>query len=629
MVLENKNKSSVTGGVVVSSILTDARPFADVLAGNDGWRAAMRYRVQGFRGRIIFVVMLAVMTVGIIQTPSSWIFALIWAVSALLVELIEGRVHLRILKRRLLLTRRDKIAATLMTAGTGLTRGILFAYFFIDFHTGSRILAVILFFGMSVHYLRMFHGSCVLFAAIVGPGVAVLLAGCFASLWMVDGNILAAAVLVTATLIAFAQLIYGARAMYQQMQAVRRSRRRADEVAEEAAKAARAKSEFLAVISHELRTPMNSMLGSAELLRRTELEGEQTEHLSAVLNSGTMLMTLLNDLLDVSKIEAGALKTEIIPVNLRQLVERMHAMWHARASDQGLALQLDIADDVPAWVMADPMRLQQVLFNLLSNALKFTRMGEIRILVETGADASGGQTIELSVTDTGIGISKEVAARLFRPFAQADSSTARKYGGTGLGLSICKGIADALGGRIELESEPGAGARFTLSFPLVETEEVALESERYGDLEVSENVRVLVAEDHAANRRLIGALLRPLGFEIVMACDGREAIERFCNDSFDVIVMDMQMPEMDGVQATRAIRKMGHRGAAIPIVALTANATEDDRGRCIDAGMTDFLTKPLDPRALHATIIRAVAVSSGLLTKGGDDREPGSSAAAA
>ncbi len=614
---------------MVLGFLNGVRPLEDVLAGNDGWRAAMRYRVREFRGRIIFVVMLAVMTVGIMQTPFAWAFAAIWAGCALLVELIEGRVHLRILKSRLRLTLADKINATLMTAGTGMTRAIVFAYFFLEFHTGSRILAVILFFGMSVHYLRMFHGSSVLFAAIVGPGMLTLTVGCFASLWMVDGNIVAASVLVAATFIAFAQLVYGARAMYQHMQSVRRSRRRADEVAQEAAKAARAKSEFLAVISHELRTPMNSMLGSAELLRRTELEDEQAEHLSAVLNGGTMLMTLLNDLLDVSKIEAGALKTEIIPVNLRQLVERMRAMWHARASDQGLKLQLRISDDVPAWVMADPMRLQQVLFNLLSNALKFTRMGEILIIVETGSDESGAETIELSVSDTGIGISKEVAARLFRPFEQADSSTARKYGGTGLGLSICKGIADALGGRIELESEPGAGSTFTLSFPLVETEEVALETEQYGDLEVSEEVRVLVAEDHAANRRLIGALLRPLGFELVMACDGREAVERFCEESFDVIVMDMQMPEMDGVQATRAIRKMGSRGASIPIVALTANATEDDRRRCIDAGMTDFLTKPLDPRALHATIIRAVAVSSGLLAKdAGDEGAPSSAAAA-
>ncbi len=572
----------------------------------------MRYRIQGFAGRIIFVVALAVMTVGIIPTPMSWAFVFVWSIAALLVELIEGRVHLRILRRRLRLTRTDKISATVMTGAVGVTRAVLFSYMFLEFHTGSRILAVILFFGMSVHYLRMFHGSCALFAAMIGPAMLVLVAGCFASLWMLDGNVVAAAVLVTAVFLSFAQLMYGSRALHGNMRAVRQSKRHAQAVAERAAKATRAKSEFLAVISHELRTPMNAMLGSVELMRRTNLDEAQAEHLGAVQDAGTMLMTLLNDLLDVSKIEAGAMKIEIIPVNIRQLAERMHLMWHARASDQGLALKLAIDEDVPSWVMSDAMRLRQVLFNLLSNALKFTRRGEVCIRVSTGVDDTGGRTIVLSVSDTGMGIPEDVAVRLFRPFEQADSSTARRFGGTGLGLSICKGIAEALDGAISLKSEVDVGSTFTLVFPLVETEDAGREAESFGDLEVSDVVRILVAEDHAANRRLIGALLQPLGYDIVMACDGREAVEKFEAEPFDVILMDMQMPEMDGVQATRAIRSKGQRGAAIPIVALTANATEGDRMRCMEAGMNDFLTKPLDPRALHATIVRSVALSSGL-----------------
>ncbi len=593
---------------------TDAseRASADAVAANEGWRSVMAYRARGFAARAIFPVMLAVMLVGIVRSPHVGWFALIWCASALLIELIESRAQLALLSKRWWLSRSDRIEAFVLTMGTGVTRAILYAALFLEYHPGSRILAVILFFGMAVHYLRMFQGSILLYSAMIGPSIVVLTLCCFSSLWMVDGNLVAGTVLVTATLMAFAQLLYGSRMLHMNFSWARRSRKQAEVVAEQAAKAAKAKSEFLAVISHELRTPMNAMLGSAELLRRTELESEQAEHLGAVLDSGTMLMTLLNDLLDVSKIEAGALKTEIIPVNIRQLVERMHLMWHARASDQGLALQLDVADDVPSWVMTDPMRVQQVLFNLLSNALKFTRVGQIGIRLWVETDDEGRQMLRLAVSDTGVGIPADVARRLFRPFEQADSSTARKYGGTGLGLSICKGIADALDGEITLESQPDAGAKFTLSFELIEAEEPGRESENFGDLEVSDNVRVLVAEDHAANRRLIGALLRPLGFEIVMACDGNEAVEQFVTDDFDVIVMDMQMPEMDGVQATQAIRKMGAAGAAIPIVALTANATEEDRKRCMDAGMNEFLTKPLDPRALHATIVRAVALSAGL-----------------
>lgn len=573
----------------------------------------MSYRTRSFSERAVFVVMLAVMTAAITQSYQGAIVAGVWACCALLIEFMESRVHRRILKSRLWLTLRDKVFAATMTGAAGMTRAILFAYYFADFHTGSRLLALILFFAMSVHHLRLFHGSSILYSSLVGPSLIVLVVCCFLSLLELQANLLAAAVLATATALAFAQLIYAARTLYANQSAVRRSRRHAEEIAERADKAARAKSEFLAVISHELRTPMNAMLGSAELLRRTELEGEQAEHLAAVLDSGTMLMTLLNDLLDVSKIEAGAMKIEIIPVNIRQLVERMHLMWQARASDQGLKQTLQIADDVPSWIMTDPMRLQQVLFNLLSNALKFTREGEIGIRVAAETDSNGARTIKLSVADTGMGIPMDVAARLFRPFEQADSSTARRFGGTGLGLSICKGIAEALHGGIELESGPGVGSTFTLTFPLVETQESGREAENYGDLEVSDVVRILVAEDHAANRRLIGALLRPLGFELVMAHDGREAVERFATGAFDVILMDMQMPEMDGVEATRVIRQSGPRGAMVPIVALTANASDEDRKRCLEAGMTEFLTKPLDPRVLHATIVRSVAMSSGLL----------------
>jgi two-component system, sensor histidine kinase len=434
--------------------------------------------------------------------------------------------------------------------------------------------------------------------------------------WAIEAGIIYIALAIVAVLgcLQVASFFHGV------ARSLRQSRHAAELASEEAQAGNRAKSQFFAVMSHELRTPMNAMLGSAELLRRTDLSREQRGHVEALLDGGAMLMALLNDVLDMSKLEAGAMRTENIPVDVARLVNGLGRLWQARAADKNLHLVIEVAPGVPGHVLTDPTRLRQVLFNLMSNAVKFTSRGEVRLSVQVeGMDATGQARIIYEVRDTGVGIPGDIAARLFRPFEQADSSTARKHGGTGLGLSICRGLTEAMGGTISLVSAPGEGACFRVSLPLLAADAPEPEEEAAGDATADiGRVQILVADDNAANRRLIGALLQPMGAEVIIACDGREAVDLFCVDTFDIVLMDVQMPEMDGLEATRAIRKLSELGARVPIVAITANATDEDRRKCLEAGMDDVVVKPIDPRALHAVIYsqlsRAASEADGLRT---------------
>ena len=366
--------------------------------------------------------------------------------------------------------------------------------------------------------------------------------------------------------------------------------------------ASAAKSDFLAVISHEIRTPMNAVISAANLLRRTRLDERQREHVSMLIDAGDVLMGLLNDVLDFSKIEAGKMELESAEMVVRERLAALGRLWEPRAMASGVRLEVRIAPEVPHAVRTDPLRFQQILFNLLSNAVKFTRAGEIAVTV--GWD---GAQLTVAVSDTGCGIPAERLSQVFNSFEQADVGTTRRHGGTGLGLSISRKLAEIMGGSLTAASVVGQGSTFTLVLPMIEAEGAAAEPERQAEAEgVLAGRSILAADDHEVNRRILTLLLEPHGCRLTLVENGEEALEAATLATYDAILMDMQMPVMDGLEATRRIRE-GGPNAATPVIALTANALDTHRAAWESAGVHAFLTKPIDPIMLARTLAEACA----------------------
>ena len=532
-------------------------------------------------------------------TPSVW--PAVWFAAVLITQALDWLTFRRFrLNPELEPGPAYVVLTCVMTVVSVVVYGGITAYLWFRGGEAGRIFAMVQCAGGLLHVsLHMHHARLILISAVAAhatyflglPILGAVTTGHWHELLIAIGCLLYMSHLV----VAVRQSSMTTTALKNARDAEQRARQKAEV-------ASAAKSDFLAVVSHEIRTPMNAVISAANLLRRTRLDARQREHVSMLIDAGDVLMGLLNDVLDFSKIEAGKMELESAEVVVRERLATLGRLWEPRARANGVRLTLRTGPEVPEAVRTDPLRLQQILFNLLSNAVKFTEEGEITVTVgwEDGR-------LTVAVADTGCGIPASRLEHVFNSFEQADVGTTRRHGGTGLGLSISRKLAEIMGGGLTAASVEGEGSTFTLVLPVEAVETAAARPEPQAEAAGGLRGRsILAADDHEVNRRILTLLLEPHGCRLTLVENGAEAVEAAAAEPFDAILMDMQMPVMDGLEATRRIRA-GQANGDTPVIALTANALDTHRAAWEAAGVHAFLTKPIDPVMLARTLAEACA----------------------
>jgi signal transduction histidine kinase/CheY-like chemotaxis protein len=556
------------------------------------------------RARLAIACGVVVLTLAVIGPA----VAAAWGTAFGLAEL-ANRLALRPLATGAPLSRRRRAAYLTGMAFNGLTWSSAAAIYWLTGETPFRLTAMAILAGQLVHAQSF---------AFRSPAALAVLALPPAALWLILPVALGGyrglelVVLFMSLAMLLAYVAASARANLRTAAALAQAER-------EAVAANDAKSAFLAVMSHELRTPLNGVLGMARALQRTSLDTRQQGYVETILRSGGGLLTILNDVLDISKIEAGRMDLEVAAFDLRDLVEQTVELWTESAAAKRLTLACDVEPGLPTAVLGDETRVRQIVMNLVSNALKFTESGSVRLAARAAPGADGDGGVELSVADTGIGMSPSQIAGLFRPYTQAEASTARRYGGTGLGLAICRKLAHMMGGEISVESAPGQGSTFRVWLPLPPAEPAEPAAADGTEPAHLPSLRILVADDNPINQAVARAVLEAAGAAIDTAGDGAEALERLRAGGFDLVLMDVNMPRMDGIEALGRIREGQAGRADIPVIALTADALEGEETRLKALGFDGLQHKPVQPAALIGAIVGA------LENRGG---APGSEAAA-
>lgn len=538
--------------------------------------------------RLIIAVVLA--GIGYWLAPSVW--PLVWLAAVVVSQLADLTIYRGITDepgpRRIMAWAASTAISTAVYSGLAI-------YLWMFAGSVGHMFGILIAAGGLLHVTIHMHHVRLLLAAAAAPHALIFFGLPLAS--VVTGDVHMWAIVLGAVMYV-AHLMVAFRQADSTTREIQAERNRAEE-------ASKAKSDFLATISHEIRTPMNAIVSAANLLSGSRLNRAQREQVEMLTDANDVLLSLLNDVLDLSKIEAGKMTIEAADADLRRMLEGLQRLWQPRAADKGLDLRVEIADEVPQAVRVDPLRVKQILFNLISNAVKFTQSGGVTVTLSV---TPGRERLAFEVADTGAGIPDDVMRRLFGVFEQGDAGTTRAHGGSGLGLAISRRLASLMDGSLDAASTLGEGSVFRLTLPLVRSAAGAeMEADETAELapETLFGLRLLAAEDHPVNRRVLELLLAPLGCELAFCEDGGKAVEMAGLEAYDAILMDMQMPVLDGLEATRRIKAGGGPNAGAPVIALTANALEHHRAAWAEVGVDLFVSKPIDPRQLVSCLVQA------------------------